>query len=479
MSSLSDCPSSSSAYKSEDYSITFKELFCLAASDLSTMVQVPFEEIGVLHESIMQTGTLRKKPDLKEWQDMLKPNKLDKAEKGQSSTVFGRGQLLFLVRRVNRFESDRLQAVGHRFASLSNVVDFLARSMETTREELLTQLKSMQDRSEKEHFLEPGVHLACFALRPVFQRGFDVLVRKDVNYLLPTVQLSSAKLEDWQLQILQHVDNWTVATCCERFREKLLFVNQQEQRFVSELREAIACLANKINKPFFQDARLIARPLRAPAANYGGSQVQQDACLIAFRIIADAYQESSLNEDFKFSSSKFFLVQQHAFQKSVDNDIFARRMHQELAALAENTKGRSPVSRANSGYSSKGTPMPRLNFIRRRSTSPSPANESKRPSHQRSKGHGSVDDNTSGNSKRDLVGSCPQKIFGGIHVSSEIHVDVREAGTAKDATADVTMADMGIFTQASVGDIEAESFADTLMILTAAERRRQTSPQRS
>ena len=31
--------------------------------------------------------------------------------------------------------------------------------------------------------------------------------------------------------------------------------------------------------------------------------------MIAFRIIADAYQESSLNDDFEFAPSKFFLVQ--------------------------------------------------------------------------------------------------------------------------------------------------------------------------
>ena len=240
---------------------------------------------------------------------MLKLYKLDKAERGQSSTAFERGQLLFLVRRVNRFESARLQAVGYRFASIANIVDFLARSMEITREELRPRLENMRDNSEKEHFLEPGVHLACFALRPIFQRGFEILVRKDVGYLLPTIPLLGSKLEHWQLQILQVMNNWTVATCRERLRGRSLVVNEQEQQFVRQFFEAITVLANKIDRSFFQDVRLVARPLHAPAASYSGGQAQQGAFMIAFRIIADAYQESSLNDDFEFAPSKSFLVQ--------------------------------------------------------------------------------------------------------------------------------------------------------------------------
>lgn len=131
-SSFSDIWKLYSTAKDDDYSVTFKELFCVAASDLSALIQVPFENIGMLYGSIMRTGKLKKHAKWKQLQAMLKPNKLDKAGKSQSSTVFGRGQLLFLVRRVNRFESARLQAVGHRFASIANVVDFLARSMEIT-----------------------------------------------------------------------------------------------------------------------------------------------------------------------------------------------------------------------------------------------------------------------------------------------------------------------------------------------------------
>ena len=88
-SSFSDIWKLYSAAKDDNYSF------------LSALIQVPFENIGMLYGSIMRTGTLKKHAQWKQLQAMRKPNKLDKAGSGQSSTVFGRGQLLFLVRRVN------------------------------------------------------------------------------------------------------------------------------------------------------------------------------------------------------------------------------------------------------------------------------------------------------------------------------------------------------------------------------------------
>lgn len=209
----------------DDYSTTFKGLFCVAANDLASTIQTPLEQIGVLSQGILSTGTLGRQATSKYFQRLWKRSSLDSVEKGQSLAIFGRGQLLFVTRRVNHFESVRLQASGYRFASLSHVTDYLAQSMEVTPEELVPQLEKMRDYSEAERFLKPGVHLACFALRPIFQRGFDILVRKDFEYMLPTTHLSSAKLAPWQYKIIQSMDNWTVANCCETLRRRTRYVN--------------------------------------------------------------------------------------------------------------------------------------------------------------------------------------------------------------------------------------------------------------
>ncbi len=110
--SSSDGRSSSNGIREDDYPTTFKELFCIAANDLANTVHTPFEHIGVLFENIMSTGTLNRNPNLKRLQRLWKPNSLDSIERGRSPAMVGRGQLLFVVRRVNQFESVRLQATG-------------------------------------------------------------------------------------------------------------------------------------------------------------------------------------------------------------------------------------------------------------------------------------------------------------------------------------------------------------------------------
>ena len=427
----------------------FKELFCIAANDLADLVQEPFANIGVLFGTIMSTGTLSKSSKLQYFRDIVyKPNNLDNAEKGQSPVLFGRGQLLFLVRRVARLESSRLQASGHRFATIHNVVDSLARSMEVTQEELLPQLERMRDYSENEHALHPGVHLACFALRPIFHRGFDVLVHKNASNLLPTSQLSSTKLEQRQLEILEKMDNWTVATCLERLRGRSLFGNQGEQQFIRNLFEGISELAEKISNPFFEDARLIARPMLACTSSSHGAQPQQHAYVVAFRVITDAYQKSSLNGQYEFVPSKFFLCQQHAYKDCPDNEVFARRIHREFAAIAEYDAG--------SGTS------PSQSFYRPSDSSSPPCRGKRRPSRIR-------DDNLS---EKSLVGPSSKGSHGAIHVTNEIDVDVSET-RAQSRSPDIEMRSLGVYTEAAVGDIDEDSFADELMALTTDERRKQ------
>ena len=155
-----------------DYSTLFKKLFCVAAKELADIVQLPLEDIGVLDGTIMNTGTLSKSARLRLLRGIsTRHNELDNAEKGRLSMVFGRGQLLFLVRRASRSQASRLRSTGHRFATISNVAELLARSMEVTKEELLPQLRRMRDQSETERLLEPGVHLGLFRSTPNLPQG--------------------------------------------------------------------------------------------------------------------------------------------------------------------------------------------------------------------------------------------------------------------------------------------------------------------
>ncbi|KAF6223951.1 hypothetical protein HO133_010525 [Letharia lupina] len=453
-----------------DYSTLFKQLFCVAAKDLADIVQLPLEDVGVLDGTIMNTGTLSKSARLKLWQGLpTRHNQLDGAEKGRMPMIFGRGQLLFLVRRASRSQASHLQSTGYRFATISNVIEVLARSMEVTKAELLPQLKRMRDQSEAERLLEPGVHLGCFALRPVFHRGFDVLVRKDAGNLMPTSNLTKSKLEQWQIDVLQRMDNWTVATCCERLRRGSLFADPKQQQFSRELLESLTVLASRVDSAFFEEARLVATPLRAPCDVSKGNSSSQEAFVVAFRVITDAYQSSSLNNRYEFASLRFFLSQQHAHRDSADNAVFARRMHREFAAIAsredcDNNSLRCPRA---SYHPSLDPPCGN-----KRSRTPSPNRNKKWTSRIRANGNKVNDDNSS---EKNLVNGSPKasaRAFGEIHVANEIDIDVREV-TRNSHTRDVEMSSLGCYAEAGVGDIEGESFADELAALTTDERRKQ------
>lgn len=420
----------------------------------------------------MCTGALRKDGGWKNYWTLWKQNRIDHAEKGLSPNFFGRGQLLFLTRRVNRFESGHFQALGYRFANISNVVVSLARSMEISPAQLRPHLDDMQRSSEKEHFLEPGVHLACFALRPVLQRGFDIIVRKDIDYLLPTVQLSDSKLEHWQLQILQGMNNWTVATCRERLQGMLLFVNHPEQRFARQLFDAITALASEVDSPFFQDARLFAHPLLAPAADFNGGMPQRQAQLLAFRIIADSHEFTVPYKDYKLVPSKFFLVQQHAYKNSKDNDVFGGRIRREFAAIAERCNSSGTLTTYDTRSFLPRSMNSGLGFMRQRSRSAAPARSSTWLSRTRSDNQRALDDIISDETELVSIDSTPKQSFGGIHVLSEVQIDIKETEFLEPTNSHCELERMGSTTEAGIGNAEPPSFADELMIVTTEERRR-------
>lgn len=452
-----------------DYASLFKKLFCVAAKDLADIVQLPLEHVGVLDGTIMNTGTLSKSARMKLLQGLsTRLNELDNAEKGQRQMIFGRGQVLFLVRRVGRPQAARLQSIGYRFATISNVVELLARSMEVTKEEMLPQLRRMRDQSEKECLFEPGVHLGCFALRPILHRGFDVLVRKDAGNMMPTSRLTMSKLEQWQIEVLQRMDNWTVATCCEKLRGGSLFADPKQQQFSRQLLESLTDLAGRVDSGFFEDARLVATPLRAPCEVPKGSSSLEEAYIIAFRVITDAYQPSSLNDRYQFASLRFFLCQQHAYRDCTDNAAFARRIHREFAGMAKcaDCDDNSLTCPRASYHPSSDSPRGA-----KRNQTPSP-NRHKWTSRIRGNGNRVNDDNSS---EKNLVNGSPKasaSAFGAIHVANEIDVDVREV-RRNSHSPDVEMSSLGCYAEAGVGDIEGDSFADELAALTTDERRRQ------
>jgi hypothetical protein len=98
------------------------------------------------------------------------------------------GKFLFVIRQVNNGEAARLGAAGFRFASVTQISTALSKTMELPADELTATLGDTQAQTVQELML-PGVHLACFLLRPHLRQRFYILVPAKARDQLPTVRL--------------------------------------------------------------------------------------------------------------------------------------------------------------------------------------------------------------------------------------------------------------------------------------------------
>lgn len=423
----------------EDYSMIFRELFCVAASGLAEQLNEPLENVGVLYDEIIITGTIS--PRGRKSRLMLLRGETGSSDPERGSPValgFGPGKLLFVVRRTNKAEAARLQASGFRFASVPHVVDNLARRMQIGREEFTMHIDSMREYSGEEHILEPGVHLACFAIRAAIKGGFDVLVRKDAKNLLPTMQLPIASIEPWHSEFLNQFNGWTVAACLRWLRDKSTFTTEKEKMFVAQFHSTLTALVDKIGEPFFQEALFVARSFQAPCRGIGHNATPGRATLIAFRIIVPIHFRPA-NARLGFSPLSFFRCQQQVYKNTADHELFARKTHREIAPILD--------SRPSVHHDRQDSTQPIVlhGTSRRRSGIFSIFRPKKAP---RSVFKG---DNSS---KNNLVES---QTLGGIMVSTEFSVAVGKGET------EVEMHDLGTSGSATKEIEDPETFVDQLL----------------
>ena len=344
----------------DGYDGIFKELFCVAASDLATSVQEPLVKLGSLFDDMLCTGMGQSSTFITRMFCRDRSNSIDlESNAGSSSHLFGLGQLLFVVREVNEQGSSHLQSSGFTFTQQSYVIDRLASRMQVPRSELQSRLKRMRAYARQEIVLDPGVHVAVFALKPLLNRGFDVLVRSNARNLLPSVQITSDHLTSTHLRILAQLDGSTVSACKERFQHR--YSHTESYEFAHQLLQALDRLAETLDEDLLSDARLVAEPLLAPSSQ---SSIHSEAHLIAFRIILDVHKSHKPDLQYEYTPLKFFITRQHAYVDTPDIEIFGRRIGREFAHLAERTKGREkhsfthPVGRKTASVQSRRSYSP-------------------------------------------------------------------------------------------------------------------------
>lgn len=469
-----------------DYSLTFRELFCIAASDLADQLEVSLENIGVLCHDVLSTGT-RARSGQRFW----KTRSVDIEQNSVDTRPPGRGQLLFLTRCVDRKDSERLQNAGFRFTEIQSVGEILAKSMHITSDNLVRRLLTIRDYASESKILESGVHLGCFIIRASVGGGFDVLVRKDAKNQLPTKQVPLKRLDSLHLEYLQQCEGMTVAECLKAFEEKKVApsLSPNEQTFITQLHTTLEGLRDEIDDGVCNEAVFTSKPVMVPCRGASDESRPSEAQVIVFHSLAPIHFRAP-SPKLEFVPLSFFKTLQHVYKNSPDHGTFARKVHREFGTILDQSllsNQRIQRTTSSSKLLRLGASQNQLSLLKQPEPSRSKSTRSLRLwhrsqapsvhsfSHPRSTGGLRTSDTSS---EKNLV---EVQTFGGIMVSQEVSVDVRELGSEGASCigdgrgGDTEMTDLKVVRLGTLGmagkEVEdPETFVDRLFS-TCVERR--------
>ncbi|KAI9642827.1 hypothetical protein NHQ30_008560 [Ciborinia camelliae] len=338
----------------KDYSIVFRELFCIAAADLAHDLRIPMERLGPLYDDVIGTGVkiplsaiiksqvgmisdlIEKvigdvKHKIKGGRRMIRRPRKD-IEKDAGA---GTGQLLFLAKKVQRREAEALQAAGYRFGKIEQVLPLLSNTMKIKDEDLIKHLSELWKFANQDDMLDPGYHFACFAIRASVRGGFDIVVRKDAKSQLPTMTLPFETLENWQRDFLTAMNTLTV-TECQRFLSKAVKAKElpaREKTFSNQLLTTIQSLKYEIGDPIFSEACLISKPIEAPCRGASANHRPGIAFLLAFRLMVPINTRRPPGKKCAFAPLTLFKLQQRVYRNALDHSFFVRAIYREFSPI--------------------------------------------------------------------------------------------------------------------------------------------------
>ncbi|KAJ1325082.1 Bacterial signaling protein N terminal repeat [Microdochium nivale] len=444
----------------ENYSIVFKELFCVAAMSLADRMKERLTDVGILWDEIMPTGATPKKRRVEAGDalDVEKPG--DLGEKGESwefsqNQHYARGSLMFLVRRVEHaYEVEKLEAAGFRFADVNQVCGIIGSSMQIQTRNLAGKLATMATYAEDSTMLEPGVHMGFFALKATVNSdfAFDILVRKGARSLLPSQQLPLEYLEAWQADFVRQLDRTNVLVLLQRL-DTMQKLSPREMLFASQLYDAVESLRAWIDDPIFNDAHLLATTVQVPCRARTGTNTAMTCTMITLQLVVPIHATVH-SPKCEFIPLNFFKTNQLAHKDSPHHAIFSRLVHSEVSPVVNQALMNAPdrvviATRRRSGIRDKARSLGRILGARAAPSQPTAASGEaaaapRRPSNASSsstlklwehntnehKGVFQVPSLDKGEREHRRRSKNQQRSeFGGIMVSQEIKVDVRMAGS--------------------------------------------------
>ncbi|KKY25725.1 putative mhyt domain signaling [Phaeomoniella chlamydospora] len=433
---LKNMPNSDSMYEEEsgfqqDFEMLFKEMFCVSAQDLATQTHQSLENIGILYEEPLETGTLtnkrRKRLSLK--------NCHGDVESLNSAQFFGQGHFLFVVRNLNSQDATKFGASGYRFAAIPQVVDVQARSMQIQSEDLSRTFNSMRDYVRSEQLMPAGVHVTAFILRPNVRKGFDVLVTKAQSNQLPYRSLAIETLQQWQIDIVNEIDGASTAFALRWLKSEVGQNSEKGMEFCQRLYQIVLDLVESVNDPNIYQAKFSAKRVFAPCQTSTQYTGKSKCTLLSIRLITDIHSKPP-NDKHIYKPLRLFNTQQQVYAGLFDQEIFTRRVHREFYHC---TSGRDTKSE-NSATSSRLPQSPLMLFWSRKRKDSA---------------------NLVGTAEKPLVANAA---FGGIMVSNQVSVDVHDLGKAE-SNDSMELKELGTTGDATYASEDSETFIDELYSL--------------
>ncbi|KAF7596345.1 hypothetical protein BBP40_002089 [Aspergillus hancockii] len=291
----------------------FKRHFCVTAQDLAEEVRQPLQDMGMLYDHVLATSA---------------PSSHFSRAMGYDRIRAGKGQLLFTVRQLKKQEASRMAAAGFRFTTIENVTSILSRRIHVPTTALGTHLKDMRDYAASNRIFEPGVHLISFIMRPTVHDHFEVLTAKGVGNPLPSSTLSTKRLQIQHLEMIAHMEGWTISTCLNWLQSKSAQAYKDVDEFRGQLIDAITALSSSLPPDVNLASKFSARPLIAPCRINRISD-GENCVLLPFCVVGSLDTQIS-NPDYTFTPLRLFRVQQQTNDGIGDIDGFAKDLSQEL-----------------------------------------------------------------------------------------------------------------------------------------------------
>jgi hypothetical protein len=417
------------------------------------------QDLGYLYEDVLTTGTLLNRNIFSK--DNANKNilaaevsaNLGDIEAGTANPIlFGKGQLLVLTKKVEYEEENRLQNNGYRFASIDQIGDTLARSLQISREDLNLLIARLQLFCQRDSWVPAkGTYLASFLLQPSpVMKGLDVIVPRVSPDRLPMVKLSSSELSSSQLKLLSSFNGLTMDECLSRITSRVGAVSDDDI-FLEKLRNRIYELMKEVPEPAIRQAVFSAQQLDA-MHGITGQNDRSSATIFAFCGIKEVYSQTLSSRALKCVPLSFFQTQQRIYPGCPDHGILAQKNHKEFSNIFSGTSTNAPTSPR-----SINPPWGMWPFGAKSSSA---SETSLSPDSSSEKGLFTVGAYAPAEASNNS--SHP---YGGIMVSQEVVIN----DNAKDGS-QVEMTDMGVRSEAGVADKEQRTMADKLMTITTSFR---------